>query len=107
MNRPALYLKGVSTSAFPEALQAILGEGVIGLSANNRARCCPGGLGLMGVMSWFQNLWLQGRKSASRLTLEDLFGDDAGLAQVPLKLFRGPGTRPRPGRGPSAVSAAG
>ena len=35
---PALYLKGVSTSAFPEALQAILGEGVIGLSANNIVR---------------------------------------------------------------------
>ena len=31
---PALYLKGVSTSAFPEALQAILGDGVVGLSAN-------------------------------------------------------------------------
>ena len=35
---PTLYLKGVSTSAFPEALQAILGEGVIGLSANNIVR---------------------------------------------------------------------
>ena len=35
---PALYLKGVSTSAFPEALQAILGDGVVGLSANNVVR---------------------------------------------------------------------
>lgn len=29
---PALYLKGVSTSSFPEALEAILGKGVSGLS---------------------------------------------------------------------------
>ena len=29
---PALYLKGVSTSSFPEALKAILGENVGGLS---------------------------------------------------------------------------
>jgi len=29
---PALYLKGVSTSSFPEALEAILGKGVTGLS---------------------------------------------------------------------------
>jgi len=35
---PALYLKGVSTSSFPEALRAILGEGVVGLSANNIVR---------------------------------------------------------------------
>ena len=35
---PALYLKGVSTSAFPEVLQAILGDGVVGLSANNVVR---------------------------------------------------------------------
>ena len=35
---PALYLKGVSTSAFPEALQAILGDGVVGLSAHNVVR---------------------------------------------------------------------
>jgi putative transposase len=35
---PALYLKGVSTSSFPEALQAILGDGVVGLSANNIVR---------------------------------------------------------------------
>ena len=35
---PALYLKGVSTAAFPEALQAILGDGVVGLSANNVVR---------------------------------------------------------------------
>ena len=49
----------------------------------------------MGVMSWFQGPWLQGRKFASSLTLEGLFGvfagarqDAEGLAQVPLKLFR-------------------
>ena len=35
---PALYLQGVSTSAFAEALQAILGDGVVGLSANNVVR---------------------------------------------------------------------
>jgi putative transposase len=35
---PALYLKGVSTSQFPEALSAILGEGVSGLSSANMVR---------------------------------------------------------------------
>jgi putative transposase len=35
---PALYLKGVSTSQFPEALSAILGEGVAGLSPANIVR---------------------------------------------------------------------
>ena len=35
---PALYLKGVSTSSFPEALKAILGENVGGLSAANITR---------------------------------------------------------------------
>ena len=35
---PALYLKGVSTSQFPEALSAILGEGVSGLSSANIVR---------------------------------------------------------------------
>jgi len=35
---PTLYLKGVSTSQFPEALQAILGEGVSGLSSANIVR---------------------------------------------------------------------
>jgi len=35
---PALYLKGVSTSPFPEALSAILGEGVVGLSSANIVR---------------------------------------------------------------------
>jgi transposase-like protein len=35
---PALYLKGISTSHFPEALQAILGEGVTGLSPANIVR---------------------------------------------------------------------
>ena len=35
---PALCLKGVSTSAFAEALQAILGDGVVGLSAHNVVR---------------------------------------------------------------------
>ena len=35
---PALYLKGVSTSQFPEALSAILGEGVSGLSPANIVR---------------------------------------------------------------------
>jgi len=35
---PALYLKGVSTSGFPEALSAILGEGVSGLSSANIVR---------------------------------------------------------------------
>ena len=35
---PVLYLKGISTSEFPEALQAILGEGVSGLSPANIVR---------------------------------------------------------------------
>ena len=35
---PALYLKGVSTAQFPEALCAILGEGVSGLSPANIVR---------------------------------------------------------------------
>ena len=35
---PALYLKGVSTSAFPEALKAILGENAPGLSPTNIVR---------------------------------------------------------------------
>jgi len=35
---PALYLKGISTNDFPEALQAILGDGVIGLSPTNIVR---------------------------------------------------------------------
>ena len=35
---PALYLKGVSTSQFPDALSAILGEGVSGLSSANIVR---------------------------------------------------------------------
>ncbi len=35
---PALYLKGVSTSSFPEALQAILGENAPGLSPSNIVR---------------------------------------------------------------------
>ena len=35
---PALYLKGVSTAQFPEALSAILGEGVSGLSPANIVR---------------------------------------------------------------------
>ena len=35
---PVLYLKGISTSDFPEALQAILGKGVRGLSPANIAR---------------------------------------------------------------------
>jgi len=35
---PALYLKGVSTSQFPEALSAILGDGVSGLSPANIVR---------------------------------------------------------------------
>jgi putative transposase len=35
---PALYLKGISTGDFTEALQAILGEGASGLSATNIVR---------------------------------------------------------------------
>ena len=35
---PALYLKGVSTSSFPEALKAILGDNVSGLSPANIVR---------------------------------------------------------------------
>ena len=35
---PVLYLKGISTSDFPEALEAILGEGVRGLSPANIVR---------------------------------------------------------------------
>ena len=35
---PVLCLKGLSTSEFPEALQAILGEGVRGLSPANIVR---------------------------------------------------------------------
>ena len=35
---PALYLKGVSTSSFPEALSAILGENAVGLSPANIVR---------------------------------------------------------------------
>ncbi len=35
---PALYLKGVSTSSFPEALSAILGENAPGLSPGNIVR---------------------------------------------------------------------
>lgn len=35
---PALYLRGVSTSSFPEALKAILGEGAGGLSPANIVR---------------------------------------------------------------------
>ena len=35
---PALYLKGISTGDFTEALEAILGEGVSGLSAANIVR---------------------------------------------------------------------
>ncbi len=35
---PTLYLKGVSTSAFPQALEAIIGKGASGLSATNITR---------------------------------------------------------------------
>jgi putative transposase len=35
---PALYLKGISTGDFSEALTAILGEGASGLSATNIVR---------------------------------------------------------------------
>jgi Transposase, Mutator family len=35
---PALYLKGISTGDFTEALEAILGEGASGLSATNIVR---------------------------------------------------------------------
>ena len=35
---PTLYLKGISTSSFPEALEAILGKGVSGLSPANITR---------------------------------------------------------------------
>ncbi len=35
---PTLYLRGISTSQFPEALKAILGDGVSGLSANTIVR---------------------------------------------------------------------
>lgn len=35
---PLLYLKGISTNAFPDALRAILGDGVVGLSATNIVR---------------------------------------------------------------------
>ena len=35
---PALYLKGISTNDFPEALRAILGDGVVGLSPTNIVR---------------------------------------------------------------------
>ena len=35
---PALYLRGVSTNAFPQALEAILGKGVGGLSPTNIVR---------------------------------------------------------------------
>ena len=39
---PALYLKGVSTGDFSDALQAILGEGATGLSATNIVRLKEG-----------------------------------------------------------------
>ena len=35
---PALYLKGISTGSFQSALESILGEGVVGLSAANITR---------------------------------------------------------------------
>ena len=35
---PVLYLKGISTNDFPQALSSILGEGVAGLSATNIVR---------------------------------------------------------------------
>ena len=35
---PALYLKGISTNDFPQALSSILGQGVAGLSATNIVR---------------------------------------------------------------------
>ena len=35
---PLLYLKGISTNAFPDALRAILGDGVVGLSPTNIVR---------------------------------------------------------------------
>jgi putative transposase len=39
---PALYLKGISTGDFSEALTAILGEGASGLSATNIVRLKSG-----------------------------------------------------------------
>src|SRR6516165_4378430 len=39
---PALYLKGISTGDFSEALAAILGEGASGLSATNIVRLKAG-----------------------------------------------------------------
>src|ERR1700675_1399241 len=39
---PALYLKGISTGDFTEALTAILGEGASGLSASNIVRLKSG-----------------------------------------------------------------
>jgi len=39
---PALYLKGISTGDFSEALTAILGEGASGLSATNIVRLKAG-----------------------------------------------------------------
>ncbi len=41
---PALYLKGVSTSSFPEALSAILGENAPGLSPGNIVRLNRSGM---------------------------------------------------------------
>lgn len=39
---PALYLKGISTGSFPDALSAILGDGVKGLSSANIVRLKSG-----------------------------------------------------------------
>ena len=39
---PALYLKGISTGDFTEALETILGEGASGLSATNIVRLKAG-----------------------------------------------------------------
>jgi hypothetical protein len=38
---PALYLKEVATSDFPEALSAILGDSAKGLSPTNIVECSP------------------------------------------------------------------
>lgn len=55
---PALYLKGISTGDFTEALQAILGENAAGLSATNivRLKKRKGNRGCLGRVSGTQRI---------------------------------------------------
>ena len=72
---PALYLKGISTGDFSEALSAILGEGASGLSATNIVRL---------KSSWETDYKAWSQRDLSRKALRLLVGR-RGLFQRPTR----------------------